>query len=224
MLAFDTIVPSIPYILEGVGVTLQYTLLSITLGFIFGTFLALAKITTKKRLLPLRTFARFYTSIFRGTPLIVQLTIVYFATPQLTGYQITAFEAGVLAFSLNSGAYISEVIRGGILSVDRGQWEAAQSLGLSYPHTMIHVILPQAVKNILPSLVNEIINLLKESALVSVIGEADLLRRANIVAAEHFVYFEPLMVAALCYYVLVLALTYVSQALERKLHQNDCHS
>ncbi|ASS76196.1 arginine ABC transporter permease [Tumebacillus algifaecis] len=217
-LNFERIVPSIPYMLEGIKVTLQFTLLSAVLGFLWGTVLSLFKISTIK---PLRWFAVGYTSIFRGTPLILQLTIVYFATPQLTGYQISALEAGVLAFSLNSAAYISETIRAGILAVDKGQREAAMALGVPYRRMMLDIIMPQALKNILPALVNESIALLKESALVSTIGAADVLRRATIVGAEKYIYFEPLIVAGIIYYVMVMALTFGARLLERRLRRSD---
>jgi len=217
-LDFAQIVPSIPFILDGVWVTLQYTLLSTFFGFLLGTVLSLFKISNIK---PLKWFAVAYTSIFRGTPLIVQIAIVYFSTPQLLGYDITALEAGVLAFSLNSAAYISETIRGGILAVDKGQREAALALGVPYRSMMKDIILPQAVKNILPALVNESIALLKESALVSTIGALDLLRRANIVASEKFIYFEPLIFVAAIYYVMVMALTLAARMLERRLRRSD---
>ncbi len=169
----------------------------------------------------LRWFSSVYTSIFRGTPLLVQLTLIYFATPQLTGYRISAFEAGVLTFSLNSGAYISEIIRAGIAAVDRGQMESALALGLSYSQAMRGIILPQAIKNILPALVNEVVDLVKESSLISVIGEADLLRRAQIVAAEKYVYFEPLLVAATMYYCIVMILSIAAKVLEVRLRRSD---
>jgi arginine/lysine/histidine transport system permease protein len=217
-LNFTQILPSIPYILQGILVTLQFTLLSALFGFIWGTILSLFKISSFK---PLYAFGMAYTSVFRGTPLILQLALVYFATPQLTGYTISALEAGVITFTLNSAAYISETIRAGILAVDRGQWEAATSLGVPYKLTMWDVILPQAFKNILPALVNECIALLKDSALVSTIGAADLLRRANIVAAEKFVYFEPLLFVGVIYYIMVMALTFAAQSLERRLRLSD---
>ncbi len=218
MLDFLKILPSVPFILEGVLVTLQYTFLSLFLGFLWGGALGLMKVSHCRFL---DIFARIYTSIFRGTPLLVQLILTYYAIPQLTGYQITAFEAGVLAFSLNSGAYVSEHIRTGILSVDRGQFEAAASLGISYFSTMKDIILPQAIKNILPSLVNESIDLLKESTLVSTIGEMDLLRRANVVAAEKYIYFEPLLMVAVVYYVMVMGLSHFAKILEIRLRQSD---
>jgi arginine/lysine/histidine transporter system substrate-binding protein len=217
-LDFARILPNIPYILEGILITLQFTALSTVLGFIWGTILSLLKISN---IPPLIWFSNVYTSIFRGTPLLVQLSLLYYATPQLTGYNISPLEAGVLTFSLNSGAYISETIRGGILAVDRGQGEAAKSLGVPYTIMMWDVILPQAVKNILPALANESINLLKDSTLVSVIGVTDILRRSQIVAAEKFIYFEPILVAALIYYVVVMGLTTGAYALERKLQRSS---
>ncbi len=217
-LNFTQILPSIPYILQGLVITLQFTLLSAFFGFLWGTVLSLLKISGVR---PLQLFGLAYTSVFRGTPLILQLALVYFATPQLTGYTISAIEAGVITFSLNSAAYISETIRAGILAVDKGQREASISLGVPYKLMMGDIILPQAFKNILPALVNESIALLKESALVSTIGAADLLRRANIVAAERFIYFEPLLFVGAIYYLMVMALTWAAQTLERRMRLSD---
>lgn len=212
-LHFDVIWPSLPFILEGVMVTLKFTLMSLLCGLPLGVFLALAKISNPIS----RGIAQVYTSIFRGTPLLVQLFIFYFATPQLTGYAISTFEAGVITFSLNSAAYSSEIIRAGIQAIERGQWDAAHVLGLSYWQTLITIILPQAVRNILPALVNEIVDLLKESALISTLGEADLLRRSQIVASEKYLFFEPLLVAAVGYYIMVMVISFLAKALERKL-------
>ncbi len=220
LLHFDRLIPSIPFILGGILVTLKYTLLSIGIGFVLGIFIALARLSKSKILS--NTFGG-YISIFRGTPLLVQLSIIYYATPQLTGYKITAFEAGVLTLSLNSAAYVAEIIRAGIQSVEKGQFEAATSLGLPYALIMRDIILPQAIKNILPALVNEMINLLKESALVSVIGEADLLRRAMMVAGEKFIYFEPLLFVAGIYYMMVVVLSYIARQLEQRLRRSDSH-
>jgi His/Glu/Gln/Arg/opine family amino acid ABC transporter permease subunit len=213
-LHFDVIWPSLPFILEGVVVTLKFTFMSLLCGLPLGVLLALAKISHRKIL---RGMAEVYTSIFRGTPLLVQLFIFYFAAPQLTGYAISTFEAGVLTFSLNSAAYSSEIIRAGIQAIERGQWDAAQVLGLSYRQTLFTIILPQAVQNILPALVNEIVDLLKESALISTLGEADLLRRSQIVASEKYLFFEPLLVAAVGYYIMVMVISLLAKVLERKL-------
>lgn len=217
-LHFELITSRIPFILQGILITLEFTLLSAIFGFIWGVILSLFKISNSKIL---NGFAVFYTSIFRGTPLILQLTLVYFATPQLFQYDISALEAGVITFTLNSAAYISETIRAGIEAVDRGQREAAISLGVPYTKMMWDIILPQAFKNILPALVNESIALLKDSALVSTIGATDLLRRANIVAAEKYLYFEPLLLVGLIYYVMIISLTGVAHLLERRLRRSD---
>jgi len=215
---FSIVIDSFPYILEGTLVTLKYTLLSIFFGFMIGSILALMKLSSYKAF---RIFSNFYTSIFRGTPLLVQLSLIYFALPQLTGYRITAFEAGVLAFSLNSGAYVSEIIRAGIQAVDKGQFEAAAALGIPQHIMMRDIIFPQAIKNILPALVNEFVNLLKESAIISMIGEADLLRRATIIAAEKYIYFEPLLAVGLIYYILVILFSKFATLLEKRLNKSD---
>lgn len=217
-LDFDRILPDLPFILRGIPLTLLFTLISVFLGLIWGTVLSLFKISTIK---PLVAFADAYTSIFRGTPLLLQLSLIYFATPQLTGYDISALEAGVLTFTLNSGAYMSETIRGGILAVDKGQREAAMSLGVPYWMMLADVILPQALKNILPALVNETISLLKDSSLVSTIGVVEILRSAQIVGANKYIYFEPLLFAGLMYYLLVMVLTFAASALERRLRRNE---
>jgi His/Glu/Gln/Arg/opine family amino acid ABC transporter permease subunit len=214
MFDFTKIISSIPFLLQGTFVTLQYASISVLCGFVLGVLIAFFKVSPYRAL---GSFARLYTSLFRGTPLLLQLTLIYFGAPQLFDYKITAFEAGVLAFSLNSAAYISEIIRAGIGAVDRGQFEAAQALGLSYSRTMLYIILPQAFRNILPALMNEMVDLIKESSLVSVIGEMDLLRRANIVAAEKFIYFEPLIFIAVIYYILVMSLSKCASLLEKRL-------
>lgn len=207
-----------PYILKGIWVTLLFTLVSAILGLILGSILSLFKISGIK---PLMWFATAYTSVFRGTPLLVQLSLIYYATPQLTGYNIPPLLAAGLAFGLNSAAYLSETIRAGIMAVDKGQREAALALGIPYRKMMISIIFPQALRNILPALVNEVIALLKESSLVSVIGVTDLLRRADFVRAATYSAFEALILVALVYYVLVLILTSLAKKLERRLRRGD---
>jgi polar amino acid transport system substrate-binding protein len=206
------------YILQGTLVTLLFTLVSALLGFVWGAILSLFKISNIR---PLKAFATVYTSVFRGTPLLLQLLIIYYATPQLFGYDIPALMAAGLAFGLNSAAYLSETIRGGIMAVDRGQREAAMALGIPYRTMMISIIMPQAVKNILPALVNECVALLKESSLVSVIGVQDLMRRASVVQADTFRAFEALLFAGAIYYVLVLVLTSLARLLERRMRRSD---
>lgn len=205
---------SLAYIPAGIVVTLQYALISVFFGLVIGTVLSLFRVSSSKFL---KGFAICYLSIFRGTPLLLQLSIMYFAMPSLLGVEISAFAAGIIAFSMNSGAYVSENIRAGIESVDKGQFEAAKSLGMPYRLMMQHIIMPQAIRNILPSLVNEAINMVKESSIISVIGAADIMRRANVVSAEQYSYLEPLMVAAICYYILVTILSLAGKLLEKRL-------
>ncbi|WAA12760.1 amino acid ABC transporter permease [Fervidibacillus halotolerans] len=220
-LDFSQIVPFIPFLLKGIGATLQFVSISILLGFILGTLLALCKITNIRLL---KIFANVYTSIFRGTPLILQLWIIYFAVPQLTGYDIPEYLTAILAFGLNSAAYVSEIIRAGIMAVDRGQMEAAMALGIPYRPMMLNIILPQAIKNILPALVNEFITLTKESAIVSTIGYLDLMRRAQIIGAQIYRNFEALFLAGVIYWVMVYILTKIGELVERRLRQSDTHS
>jgi polar amino acid transport system permease protein len=217
-LDFSQIVPYIPFMLEGIWVTLKFVSMSILVGFILGTILALCKIT---KLPVLKGLADIYTSIFRGTPLILQLMIFYFAVPQLSGYDTSPFLSAILAFGLNSAAYVSEIIRAGILAIDKGQTEAAEALGVPYKQMMINIILPQAFKNILPALMNEFITLTKESAIVSVIGYLDIMRRAQIVGADIYRNFEPLLFAGAMYWVMVYILTQLGKLVERRLRQSD---
>lgn len=208
----------IPYILKGIYVTLLFTLVSAAFGFVLGTILSLFKISGIK---PLEWFATAYTSVFRGTPLLLQLFLIYYATPQVFHYDISPLMAAGLAFGLNSAAYLSETIRGGIMAVDKGQREAAEALGIPYWTMMFRIILPQAVKTILPALVNECVALLKESSLVSVIGVMDIMRRTMVVQATEFRALEALLFAGLIYYVLVLILTSFARLLERRLRRSD---
>ncbi|MCY8912341.1 arginine ABC transporter permease ArtQ [Bacillus atrophaeus] len=217
-LDFSATIPQIPFILEGLGITLKIVVVSAVIGLILGIVLSLCKISTFR---PLIWIADFYTSVFRGTPLVLQLMIVYFGLPQLLGFQIDQFWAAVAALSLNSAAYVSEIIRAGINAIDKGQKEAAVALGVSYSKMMKDLLLPQAFKNISPAIVNELITLTKESAIVTVIGLGDIMRRAYQAGAATYNYLEPLIIAGLIYYVLVLILTFVGKAIERKLKAND---
>ena len=214
---YDDLVAFLPhllFILKGVTVTLKYSVISVFLGLAIGTILAFLKVIDLKIL---SFAAHAYTSIFRGTPLLIQLTIIYFGLPGLIGLKLSVFTAGVIAFSLNSGAYVSEIIRAGIESVDRGQVEAAKALGVSPVLRMKDIILPQAFRSILPALVNELINLVKESCLISVIGEMDLMRRAQVVSAETYTFFTPMLTAAATYYVMVLIISSFALLLEKRL-------
>ncbi|RKO63708.1 L-arginine ABC transporter membrane protein [Caldibacillus debilis GB1] len=215
---FSKLQPYVPFILTGIWTTLKFVFVSALIGLLLGTVLALMKIS-KSRLL--KAFADGYTSIFRGTPLILQLIIIYYGVPQLTGYDMPEFLAAIAAFGLNSAAYVSEIIRAGIMAVDKGQREAAQALGVPYRPMMLDIILPQAVKNILPALMNEFITLTKESAIVSTIGYLDLMRRAQIVGANLYRNFEALLFVGLIYWVMVFIMTSIGRRVERRLRQSD---
>ncbi|MGB7416218.1 MAG: ABC transporter substrate-binding protein/permease [Thermosynechococcaceae cyanobacterium] len=206
------------FILKGIPTTLLFTLISVFFGLIAATGLSLLKISRFK---PLQWFANAYTSIFRGTPLLLQLSLIYYAIPQLVGFDITPLQAGVTTFTLNSGAYMSETIRAGIQAVDKGQHEASMSLGVPYTAMMKDIILPQALKNILPALVNETISLLKDSSLVSTVGVVETLRASQIVGANKYIYFEPLLTAGVLYYLMVMGLTAAASVLERRLKRSD---
>ena len=206
--------PEIRYILSGIIVNIQYTLISVTIGLFIGSVLAISKVS---RFYSLRLIANAYTSLFRGTPLIIQISIIYYVLPGLIGAKIAVFTAAVLAFSLNSGAYVSEILRSGINSVDKGQIEAAKALGISDYKCTKDIILPQAIRKILPALVNECINMLKETSLISIIGESEILLRAQAVASQKFNYVVPMLTAAAGYYVVVLILVYCAGKLEQFL-------
>jgi His/Glu/Gln/Arg/opine family amino acid ABC transporter permease subunit len=204
-----------PFILSGLGLTLLFSLNVIIFGLFGGLIMAFMYNSPYKTI---RCFAKFYVSIFRGTPLLVQLSIIYFGIPSLTDISIPAYVAGVITFSLNSTAYVSQIILAGIRSVDKGQFEAAKSLGIPKIIMYKNIILPQAIKNILPSLVNEAVDLIKESSIIAIIGVGDLMRRAQMVSAETYSYFEPLIIAAIYYYIIVYLLSYLAKLLDKKLH------
>lgn len=204
--------------INGLIISLKFTLLSAVAGVTLGTILALIKVSKIK---VLQIFANIYTSVFRGTPLLVQLFLVYFATPQLIGYKIPTLNAAVITFGLNSAAYVSEILRGGIQSIDRGQYEAAMALGIPYYKMMKDIVIPQAVKVVLPGLVNEMIALLKESSLVSTIGVVDMMRASQTVMNATYLAFEPFIIVALMYYILVMILTSFANILEGRLRKND---
>lgn len=169
----------------------------------------------------LKYIATVYIEIFRGTPMIVQIVMVYFGSYALMGVNMDGFIAALIAVSLNSAAYVAEIIRSGIQSVDKGQWEASRSLGLSSGQTMRHIILPQAVKNILPALGNEFVTLIKETAVASTIGVADLMYTSKIVQSTSYQPFNPLIIVAAIYFVITFTLSKLIGAFERRLSQSD---
>lgn len=214
---FSLIEPYAPMFVGGLVVTLEVTGVALLLAFVLGFLISVLKVLP---CMPLRVILDFYTSIFRGIPLIVLLFIAYFGMPQLTGYKISMFAASVLTLGLNGSATVSETVRGGIEGVDRGQYDAARALGLPYPSMMWEIIIPQALRSVAPALVNEAITVLKSSSLVATIGLMDMMRAAQSVQALTYRAFEPFVVVAAVYYVIVMALVALSRRLERHLRRS----
>ena len=206
--------------LEGTSVTVSISLASLFFLFIIVIFICLLKISKHK---VFRIIASVYIEVLRGTPLFVQIYIIYFGLPQI-GIEFPSifnipseFIAGVFSLSINSGAYVAEIFRSGIQSTDKGQTEASRSLGLGYWATMTYVIIPQAIKNVLPALANEFITLVKESAIISVIGVIDIMFISSRVKNVIYRPLEPLIVAALIYFILTFTLSKLVGILEKKM-------
>lgn len=212
-LNFSVIAERIPYILAGLQYTISISLIAALLGSTIGVISA---IFNKKHSV-MGTLINIYIDLFRGTPVFFQLFFFYFGLPQVSGYMIDPFTAAILCFGLNSGAYLSEIIRSGLEQVDKGQIEAAKALGVPSFDIMKDIVIPQAIRNVLPALVNEFITLTKETTIVSTIGIADMMKRFQVVSASTFVFFEPLLVIGIAYYVLNKLLSYGGKWLERKL-------
>lgn len=209
------------YLAKGLGNTLLITLFSLILGVVIGFVVAAIRCTSAKtgKLKILNAICKIYLSIMRGTPVMIQLLIIYFVI--LLPMNVDKFIAAVLCFGINSGAYVSEIMRGGIMSIDEGQTEAGRSLGLGYVATMWHIVIPQAFKAILPSLANEFIALLKETSVAFYIGVADLTLGGLKIRAITYSNFMPLIAIAVIYLILVLGLSYLVSLLERRLRKSE---
>ena len=212
---FSVVEPYASMFWGGLAVTLEVTGAALVLAFALGAVIAVLKVLPCR---PLRLLLDFYTSVFRGIPLIVLLFIAYFATPQLTGFKISMFAASVLTLGLNGSASVSETLRGGIEGVDSGQYDASRALALPYTTMMARIIIPQALRSVALALVNEVITVLKSSSLVATIGLMDMMRAAQSVQALTYRAFEPFIVVAVIYYVIVMCLTAVARVLEKRLH------
>lgn len=206
--------------LSGLGVTLQIAFLAAILGVVFGTIVALMKLSTRKngKRSVFSFIAQAYIDIIRGTPSVLQLLIMWFIV--MSNSKNGVFVA-VLTFGINSGAYVAEIVRAGILAVDHGQMEAGRSLGLSRGQTMRYIILPQAIKNVLPPIGNEFIVLLKETAIVGYVSLTDLTRAANQVVSRTYEAFMPLIGAAVIYFTIIKILSIALEKLERRLRKGD---
>ncbi|QTA38271.1 amino acid ABC transporter permease [Thermosipho ferrireducens] len=208
-----TVVENFPFLLLGAWDTLRLTFFSVLIGLIIGTFVGMGRLS-KLKIINIPCTA--YVEFLRGTPLLVQISIVYFGLPQL-GIQLDAYPAAITALGLNSGAYIAEIVRAGIQSISRGQYEAARSLGLTHWQTMRYIILPQAFKNILPALGNEFITLTKDSSLASVIGVTELMRRGQFVITRTFQTFSIYFGVALIYFILTFIISRITRYVEKRM-------
>ncbi len=223
---WDAIPVFVPLIFEGVKITLQISALGVLFGTLIGLLVGLVR-SQKTRNLAQRALyglATLYVEAVRGTPFLVQLYLMYYVPYFLLAIDLPALTAGIIAISLNSGAYVAEIFRGAIQSVDRGQMEAGRSLGLTFTQTMRHIILPQAFRRALPPLANEFASLIKESSVVSVLGVADIMFKAKTVGAAHFAVVPALVVAAVYYFLLTGITSQLVRLLERRLGKSDSHS
>ena len=203
-------------LLKGIGVTIKVSVLAVIIGLIIGLVIALCNLS-KSRIL--KTIGTIYTDVIRGTPSVTQLMIIYFVV--FASIKWSKWIIAAIAFGINSGAYVSEIIRAGILSIDKGQTEAGRSLGLDARQTMVSIVLPQAIKNIFPTLCNEFIVLIKETAIVGYVGLMDIQKAGDFIKSATFLAFMPLVGTAVIYYVMIKILTLIFKKIENHLRKAD---
>ncbi len=210
-------------VVEGLQNTLLIAVCGLIIGILIGTVIATVRVLPKYKVLPrvLNGICSFYVALFRGTPMVVQLLVFYYVLLPVIGWNFSGVQVAMLVFGLNSGAYISEIMRSGIQSVDPGQMEAGRAVGLSFGASMTKIVIPQAVKNILPTLGNEFIALIKETSVVSFVGAADLYVAFNYIGTNNYEFMVPYLVMALIYIAIVLAVTLLIKLLERSLKKSD---
>jgi arginine/lysine/histidine transport system permease protein len=206
------------YYIKGTEITIVLAFFAVLFGTLLGLALTLLR---RSKIKPISYVATAYVEFVRGTPLLVQIYIIYIGLPKLLGVDMPDMTVGAVALALNSGAYISEIIRAGIEAVDKGQMEAARSLGMSQRLAMFEIIIPQAFKNILPALGNEFVSIIKESSMVSVIGVAELMYNAGIVRGNTALGLEPVIVAAVIYFILTFTMTRALGYVERRMKASD---
>ncbi|MEM7724091.1 MAG: amino acid ABC transporter permease [Pseudomonadota bacterium] len=210
---WDIVRESIPLLAEGLVVTLQVSALSAVLGLFLGVVFGLGALSRNRFV---RWLVAAYVDFIRGTPLLIQIFLVFFALPMI-GLRFDEFWAGVVALSLNAAAFVAEVVRGGVGSIEKGQSEAAQSIGMRHRQILVYILLPQAYRQMIPPLTNEMISLVKNSSLLSVISVYELTRAGQAIISVHFVPFEIYTLLALYYYILIKALSWLSVRIERRL-------
>ena len=209
------------YLVKGIGNTIQIAFFAVLLGIVIGVIVALIKVFTagNKKFRWLEIIANIYLTVIRGTPMLVQLFIMYYIV--ITSPNVSKIFVSILAFGINSGAYVTEVARSGIQSIDKGQMEAGRSLGLNRAQTMVKIIFPQALKNILPALGNEFITMLKETSVAGFIGVEELTKVGDILRSQTWQPYVPLFSVALVYLIMVVGLTRLLGVLERRLRRSD---
>lgn len=210
---FGVITDYIPYLLGGILVTLEIAFAAALLGSLLGLVFSL--LSRKKGIV--QKLIKVFIDFFRGTPLLFQLAFFHYGIPQITGILPTAYISALIVFSINSSAYLAEILRAGIESIDKGQIEAAHALGVKSWDISFSIIIPQALRNVLPAIMNEFITLVKETSVVSLISLTDLMRRQQIVSAATYRFFEPLLFVGIVYYIMNIILSNIGKALERKL-------
>lgn len=204
------------WLIDGIGVTIKISLVALALGLVIGFLIALCNLSKNKLL---KGIGYIYTDVIRGTPSVTQLMLIYFVV--FASIQWSKWIIAAIAFGINSGAYVSEIFRAGIMSLDKGQTEAGRSLGLSSRQTMMKIILPQALKNVFPALCNEFIVLIKETAIVGYVGLMDIQKAGDFIKSATFIPFMPLISTAVIYYVIVKVLTLILKRVENALRKSD---
>lgn len=221
-----------PLFLRGVGVTLFLSISGTIIGFVLGLLVSIVKAVPikqkdtliKKIILKIaNAILSIYVEVFRGTPMMVQAMIIYYGSLQYLGLDMSPMFAGIIVISLNTGAYLAEVIRGGIISVDAGQTEGAMSIGMTHWQTMVHVVLPQAIRNVMPAIGNEFVINIKDSAVLSVIQVVELFFQTKSAAGTYFKYFEAFSITALTYLILTFTVTRILKLVEKKMDGKDSY-
>jgi len=205
-----------PILMQGLEMTVFLTIVSIAIALVLGIIFGLARVS---RSIWLRAIGTTFVDVFRGTPLLVQAFFIYFGIPAALGFQMSALTAGIITLSLNAGAYMTEIVRGGIQSVDKGQMEASRSLGVGYLPTMRKVILPQAIRTMIPSYINQFVITLKDTSILSVIGIAELTQTGRIIIARNFQSFYMWLIIGIIYFIVIMALTKLSDRLEKRINK-----
>ncbi|MEG1483556.1 amino acid ABC transporter permease [Clostridium sp.] len=222
-LDFSFLPEYLSYFVDGAKMTLIISLITVIFGSILGSLLFFMKSANIHigRIKPLKVLASIYIEIIRGTPMLLQIMIVYSGSKMIFGVDLTALTSAIVAISLNSAAYVSEIVRAGIEAVDKGQMEAARSLGMNKAQSMILIIIPQAIRNILPAIGNEFVTIIKESSMASVIGVGELMFAAKIVTGASYIPLTPLIVSAMFYFIMTFSLGRFMSYIERRLKAGD---